>query len=273
MALYCRHAGKKWTCGEEFTVLAEGYLNRYRRSKQKQSNRGDDIMGEFLNVFVATGVLVGESIDTYIEASKQYERAEPSDFAPDFDDFYFGYWGNEQELIEMRNGLRNSYPGRLSTDKFYPLPSATWREVLNTTAAEPNLGKSPLLPTGEVSMGGWCDYMRVLPLVAVGGSKVIAITTQREDVTPYIYGATQFMGASDTDLHELFALDEVSDLTLSLGDAGGVWCTNWVGFGNFECDALFEDGYTAPLEVHDEELASYENASPNLGIRGCTPYA
>ena len=63
----------------------------------------------------------------------------------------------------------------------------------------------------------------------------------------------------------------------SLREATGVWCTDWDAPPAGDVDALFLDGYTAPLITTDRTFLSprfgYPNVTTTSDIVGCVPGA
>ena len=120
-------------------------------------------------------VLKGDAIALWEEAREAWINATPIPFEPDFADVGVGYWGQERELRRMARRLDRRYADLVSA-QFMPLGSASWREVLSSSPAEPGFSPAVPLSSGFVSVGGWADPLRVQPLVALRAKSVIAIT-------------------------------------------------------------------------------------------------
>ncbi|MEO1320392.1 MAG: hypothetical protein AAFV30_07470, partial [Pseudomonadota bacterium] len=160
------------TCGENFIELFNSYRERF--AAQGGPNRADDPVGVYFPAFGVTGVLKDEAITQWEQARAAWINATPIPFEPDFADVGVGYWGNERELRRMERRLRRRFQDLVS-QQFTPLGSASWREVLSASPAEPGFSPAVPLSSGYVSVGGWADPLRVQPLVALRAESVIAI--------------------------------------------------------------------------------------------------
>jgi len=218
---------------------------------------------------------LGESVEKFKRAKEQYDRAEDVEFEPDFDDFRYGYWGQPDMLEAIQIGINERYPGRISTEKFYSLGPKSWYEVMSVSSKEPNLGLVPILSTGELSVGGWTDFVRTMPLLALNPRSTIAITSTREDVIPFVDGATRLMGATEEERESLYSFDKESDVTISLSQSNGVWCVDWISYDPFDMEGIFNNAYFSPMESEDPYLlgTDYPEVKKYIGLRGCTPFA
>jgi hypothetical protein len=259
------------TCGETFGDL----FNAYRGAVAVDGgpNRADDPVGRYMPSFGVTGVLTGAAISEWEEARAAWLAAEPIPFEPDFDDVGVGYWGQERELRRMERRLDRRYDDLVS-EQFVPLGSATWREVLSSSPAEPGFSPAVPLSSGVLSVGGWADPLRVLPLEALGARKTIAIN-RLGGVGGFTESVTRLLNASDADIAALYSTtDPASSFFVGLDDATGVWCTDWDGQGG-DPNLLFDDAYDSPLITGDQRLLrprfGYGNVGPDFAIAGCTP--
>lgn len=259
------------SCGETFTEL----FNHYREAFAVIGgpNRADDEIGVYLPVFGVTGVLTGDAIDLWEQARAAWIAADPIEFEPDFDDIGVGYWGHESELARMQRGLDRSYTDLVS-EQFEPLGAPAWREILGSSPAEPGFAPGIRLSSGLVSVGGWADPLRVMPLEAAGARTVITVN-RLGGVGGFTADVTRLLNASDDDLVALYSTtDPASSFYVGLDVADGVWCTNWDGQGG-DPNRLFNDAYTSPLITNDRALLrprlGYPNVGPDFAIGGCNP--
>ncbi len=257
------------SCGEAFRMLFETY--REAVATGGGPNRADDPVGRYLPVFGVTGVLTGDAVEEWELARAAWLAAEPIPFTPDFDDIGVGWWGQRRELRRMDRRLDRR--DDLGSEQFVPLGPSPWREVLASSPAEP--GFSPGVPVagGAVSVGGWADPLRVLPLDALGARRTIAVN-RRDGIGGFTVDVTRLLGASDDELAALYGLDQPgSTVNESLREATGVWCTDWDAPPAGDVDALFADGYTAPLITTDRLLLAprfgYPNVTTTSEIVGC----
>ena len=133
------------------------------------------------------------------------------------------------------------------------------------------MSRAVALPDGRVSAGGWTDPVPAQVLRAIGCRRIVLVN-RKDGIGGFTTGVAGLLGASDEELDALYDLgDPDSGFTSALIEADGVWCTDWDAPDQFDIRALSAEGYDAPLETSDQRLLSYENASTNLGIVGCTP--
>ena len=258
------------SCGDNLIDLFNAYRDRV--AIFGGSTRMDDPVGKFLPIFGVTGVITGPSIDHWREARAAWVAAAPIPFEPNFADIGVGYWGKERELKRMQRGLRNAPD--LGSMQFTPLGEATWREVLSSSPAEPGFSPAVPLSSGALSVGGWADPLRVLPLEALKARATIAVN-RRDGVGSFTIDATRLLNASEADIQALYATDDSrSTFSLGLETATGVWCTNWDGQMSVP-NLLFNDAYASPLITDSPRLMrprfGYENIGPDFVIPGCNP--
>ncbi|MDH3623925.1 MAG: hypothetical protein OEQ49_08620 [Myxococcales bacterium] len=259
------------TCGETFSDLFNAYREAFAELGGR--NRADDPVGGYMPAFGVTGVLTGEAIVAWEEARAAWIAAEPIPFEPDFDDIGVGYWGQAGELRRMGRNLDRRYTDLIS-EQFVPLGSATWREVLSSSPAEPGFSPGVPLTSGFVSVGGWADPLRVTPLEALDARRTITIN-RLGGVGGFTESVTRLLNASDAQIEALYsATDPASSFYVGLSEATGVWCTDWDGQGG-DPNLLFNDAYNSPLITDDARFLwprfGYENVGPNFSIGGCTP--
>ncbi len=259
------------TCGETFGDLFNAY--REEVALDGGPSRVDDPVGKYLPSFGVTGVLTGDAIDAWEEARAAWIAAEPIPFEPNFDDVGVGYWGKGRELRRIDRRLDRRYDDLVS-EQFVPLGPASWREVLSSSPAEPGFSPAVPLSSGVLSVGGWADPLRVLPLEALGVRKTIAIN-RLGGVGGFTESVTRLLNASDAEIEALYSTtDPASSFYLGLERATGVWCTDWDGQGG-DPNLLFNDAYDSPLITDDRRLLrprfGYPNVGPDYSIAGCTP--
>lgn len=259
------------TCGETFGDLFNAYREAF--ATQGGPNRANDPVGKFLPAFGVTGVLTGDAITAWEEARAAWIDAQPIPFEPNFRDVGIGYWGKERELRRMARRLDRNFQDLVS-EKFVPLGSVNWREVLASSPAEPGFSPAVPLASGVLSVGGWADPLRVQPLVALGAKRTIAIN-RLGGVGGFTEAVTRLLNASDAEVDALYStVDPASSFYIGLDIATGVWCTNWDGQMG-DPNLLFNDAYNSPLITDDRRLLrprfDYANVGPDFAIAGCTP--
>jgi len=259
------------TCGEAFTTLFNDYREAFASGDFK--NRVDDPVGRFMPAFGVTGVLTGEAIPLWEEARAAWIAAEPIPFEPNFDDVGVGCWGKPRELRTIKRELKRNFDDLVS-EQFVPLGKSSWREVLKSSPAEPGFSPAVPLQIGVVSVGGWADPLRVIPLEALGARKTIAIN-RLGGVGGFTEQVTELLNASEDDLNALYSTtDPESSFYIGLDIATGVWCTDWDGQGSVP-NPLFNDAYNSPLITDNGRFLNPRNGYPNVGpdfqIQGCVP--
>lgn len=259
------------TCGETFSDLFNAYREAFAELGGR--NRVDDPVGGYIPSFGVTGVLTGEAIFQWEEARAAWIAAEPIPFEPNFDDVGVGYWGQARELRRMERNLDRRYTDLIS-EQFVPLGSASWREVLSSSPAEPGFSPGVPLSSGFVSVGGWADPLRVTPLEALNARRTITIN-RLGGVGGFTESVTRLLNASDAQVEALYStVDPASSFYVGLSEATGVWCTDWDGQGG-DPNLLFNDAYNSPLITDDARFLwprfGYENVGPDYSIGGCTP--
>lgn len=259
------------TCGDAFTALFDEYRERF--AVEGGPNRADDPIGAFMSAFGVTGVLTGDTVDEWTEARAAWIAAEPIPFEPDFDDVGVGYWGDPRELARIDRRLDRRFDDLLA-EQFVPLGQPAWREALGSSPAEPGFAPGIPLSSGAVSVGGWADPLRIIPLEALGAKTTIAIN-RRDGVGGFTESATRLLGATDAEVEALYSTtDPASSFFIGLDIAGGVWCTDWDAQGG-DPNRLFDDAYSSPLITDAPRLLrprfGYPNVGPGYEIPGCTP--
>ncbi len=259
------------SCGETFGDL----FNEYREAFAAMGgpNRADDPVGQYLPAFGVTGVLTGDAIVIWEEARAAWIDAQPIPFEPNFTDIGMGYWGSDRELRRMAQRLDRDFADLVS-EKFVPLGSASWREVLSSSPAEPGFSPAVPLVSGFVSVGGWADPLRVQPLVALGAQRTITVN-RLGGVGGFTESVTRLLNASDYEVDALYSTtDPASSFYIGLDIATGVWCTDWDS-QNGDPNMLFNNAYNSPLITSDRQLLNprngYVDVGPDYTIAGCTP--
>ncbi|MEM7217050.1 MAG: hypothetical protein AAF515_01705 [Pseudomonadota bacterium] len=259
------------TCGDTFSNLFNQYREAYAAAGGP--NRADDIVGRYLPVFGVTGVLRDDALEQWQAARAAWIAADPILFAPAFSDTGVGYWGKPNELRAIGRRLKRA-GNYVAAEQFEPLGAPPWREVLRSSPAEPGFSPAVPLQNGLLSVGGWADPLRVLPLRALRAKTTIAIN-RLGGVGGFTENVTRLLNASDADVDALYSTVMAGSVFYDgLDRATGVWCTDWDGQGS-DPNLLFNDAYNSPLITDNRTLLrprfGYENVGPAFSIGGCVP--
>lgn len=235
-------------------------------------------VGQQFPVYPSTAILTGTAVTEFREAHLDYHRQMSQKFGANFqltnsDDIRFGYWGDPDVLQRMEDGLdMNDEKSR----RFVPLGSATWRQVLALSPAEPGL--SPLkeftTESGKefVSAGGWSDLHPVLVLKSAGCQNVLYITRRggeslfAQGVAKRLFNfdrSWKLLNSDDPSIAKMNDQGDSSDqsslwsylynlgnphssFNQALGAANAVMCTNWNDYPvQSKFIELVEDSYRA----------------------------
>jgi hypothetical protein len=261
------------TCGDRFAAMASAFLGASDPNGPTYPSRVDEPVGGTLTALAATSVVTGAGIQAYADGLTAYRSGRyPQGDVPfdiHFDDVRFGYWGSSDALGRV---LAN---GRGYTDektrKAISLGTATWRDVLSRSPAEPGLSRLRELPDGSLAAGGWPDLAPVLALKNLGCDRVVYVT-RRQPESVFAIGVATKLGMTAADQVALYDLGKAqSGFTTSLREATATWCTNWNAFADSQQDPMAADAYAAPLETRDPFFASYAGVVASTGFAGCTP--
>lgn len=259
------------TCGALFNSLAGNFRSALLENEDRYASRIDERVGQHLPALITTGVLQGDAADQWRAARASYLAGEDIDWSIDFADVRFGYFGQDSDLERVAGNV-HGYTD-LRTAQRVSLGALTWAQVLAMSPAEPGLSRGIELPGGDmISVGGWSDLQPVQALRNLGCEKVIYLT-RRGGPSGFFMGITELLGASDADREALVDLAGPSAFRTALEDATGIWCTDWDTPPATDLEAMYEDGYNAPLQTSDRWLGAvdgYPIIGPNLGVMGCT---
>ena len=274
----CTKSGQSWTdiadttsqdstCGARFASLLTTYRSAWAASPPSRT-RADDPVGGYVPALVSTSVLTGGTAQSWRSARDDYRAARTHNFTPDFADVKFGYWGHPYDMHVVG---KNS--GKFTDDKtsrFLSLGSATWREALSYSPAEPGLARALEIDADLVSAGGWSDLHPTLVLRNLGCERVVYVTRKGEE-SGFAQGVAGLLGMKDAQKDALYNLDLDSSFDLSLREADATWCTDWNNMSAFPTGPIVSDAYNAPLATTDNFFhGKYANASSDFTARGCT---
>jgi hypothetical protein len=162
----------------------------------------------------------------------------------------------------------------MKTSKAVSLGTATWKEVLSVSPAEPGLTAAVEMADGQYSVGGWSDGQPVLVLKNIGCDYVIYLTRPNGEGA-FIEGVTELLGITDDEWLKIFDLTSESSHRLSLTESAGRWCADWDTPPMEQIRTIISLGFNAPLETAEAYYVDgptpYDNIESSLGLPGCTP--
>jgi hypothetical protein len=263
-------AGKS-TCGEQFVELLAQYDDVFLTDPGARTRVHDNV-GTFMPALISTSVLTGDAVSAWEAARQQYLDADQPTLDVDFDDVRFGYWGSS-EAVEMLTEKTNERTD-LKSQKALSLRTATWREVLSYSPAEPGLSRALHITDETVSAGGWSDLHPVLVLKDIGCDKVVYVT-RTDPESNFALGVAGLLGMDADDRDALYDLsDEESSFSQSIEAADAVWCTNWNDIEATDIEAVVTDAYGARMFTDDAFFTdgerAYENITTEPGVEGCS---
>jgi hypothetical protein len=307
-------AGKNPACVEIFGKLFQAYYADTKAGPGFETHR----IGAAFPVYPTTAVLTGTGVDDgtadskgtavteWEAASARYQQEMDPHFGAKFhlkhpDDIRFGYWGDPEGLQRIRSAIGFA---DAKSRRFLALGSATWKQVLSVSPAEPGL--SPMKEftaengTKYVSAGGWSDLQPVLVLKAAGCSDVVYLTRTGGD-SIFGQGVAKRLFGFERDWSKLSSSDETKKLNAngdpsdmnslwsqlfnlanpnssyarSLAAASAVLCTNWDAYAiQKDFIPLIEDSYRSSFWINpDQTSLSIAGLSPVLTEKksGCSP--
>jgi hypothetical protein len=277
---YTAADGTTSTCGAAFGKLASVYRTKARQSgavpKRLSERVGDPSP---VRTLISTSVLEGAAVPAYKQARASYLTGAHATgnipFEPSFDDIKFGYWGSAKDTAAVL-GSGERFPGDLKTQKATSLGSATWREVLKASPAEPGLSRFVELSDGRMSAGGWSDLAPTTVLESIGCERIVYVTRQGDE-SGFATKIAKHLGMDEASWKALYDLgDPSSSYNRALETADAVWCTNWNSFGDLQQREMAAESWQAPLETRASfegvrTLSPYANTTPRTGKVGCTP--
>jgi hypothetical protein len=258
------------TCGEQFMALMAEYDDLFLTDAALM-NRVHDNVGTYMPALISTSVLTGDAVTAWQDARQQYLAGEDPTLDVNFDDVRFGYWGDSASVKMLEDTNQRT---DLKSQKAMSLQTATWREILSYSPAEPGLSRARNITDETVSAGGWSDLHPVLVLKDIGCDKVIYVT-RTDPESNFARGVAQLLGMDADDDKALYDLESrESSFSHSIAEADAVWCTNWNDIEASDVEGLVSDAYNARMFTTDEFFTDgdnrYDNITNEAGVEGCS---
>jgi len=308
--------GKSWpefletplgkNCERTIMSYMKPYFDYYRNSGIPAHSRINDPIGGALKALVPVSVIAHGGIAKVQKAAAEYQmlyesnRRDPArgqfeaaykqwtdrtaqiKFDLDFDnELLYGYWGRYSDLKKV---LTN-WPAtdEVKSQKYTPLGTVAWREVLMASPAEPGLSKiTPLKTTPDLKSagiagymaGGWVDLHPTQVAKAMGCERTIYITREWPEDNEYAEGLAKIFKISDERRKTIFDInDPNSSFNRSLREADAIWCSEWGKFKMFELAPMATQTFHSPVYLRAGDDPLFSRAAPLLQTYkpGCMP--
>ncbi len=296
---------KNPTCGVLFHQLFESYFK-----KEPELHLENSFIGEPIEVYPATSVLVGQAAQEADQAMNDYHLKMDHQFGLHFkptnsEEVRFGYWGNPVKLDLISKSLDQTDE---KSRRFLALGSTTWKQVLSMSPSEPGLSPFKKFSANNevfISAGGWSDLHPVEILKSSGCENVVYLTRQggesffaqgvanrlmdlKRDISK-LQTATPEQKKTNLQLNnlgdptadqnsvwsKLFNMaNPKSSINRALTQADAVLCTNWNAY-NVKNDfvALIENSYQSSFAISSNPSQLISKLAPVLkdAVTGCQP--
>lgn len=263
------------TCGQIYSQLISKYFYS-AVAKGYLSTRLNKSIGLNLHTLVADALIDGPSAKRWHEARKAYLTGSPLVWAPEISDLKIGFFGNNGDLDLLEtNRLQFS---DIKTLKNYAVRNLTWRDVLNTSPAEPSVSRGVELPigSGAISLGGWIELHPVQPLLNIGCQDVVLQTAEGSLVGGYIGKVLSLFNPTDAERSAFYSFSNPnSSVSQSLKLATGIKCIPYYDYESIDYEGLGNAGWNAPFLTNSPFFTAAKHPDPNivkkLSQTGCGP--
>lgn len=257
--------GKEWaevsrmplgdsTCGQVFNQQLQEYYRWATNIQPVPPSRIDNKIGTFakLRVLASVTQISGESAKMWKRARESFLQQQPITWNSDFKDWSIAYAGRNEDLdILLTN--RKQY-NDFKTSRAHVIKDMVWRDMIERSPAEPSTSRSLERSQGSVTTGGWSDGQPVLALKNIGCDEVVLFDTIPSK--GFQVRVAEMLGATEQDLESLLSFDQPnSSFALSVREAAGIWCVDWLNTKSSTPQALATDGWNGVLEIRSPDLA------------------
>lgn len=288
------HNGITWAELVKRSPICQDLLNKNYQSFLNQNlalkeNFALQPIGQNIVSLPTTAVLTKSAYQQARKAFQNYHSKLDRSFAENFklsqpSHLKFGYWGQPQLLISIKNNLKKNYSDDEKSKRFLALGMTSWLEVLRLSPAEPGLASLQPFKFNKqrvISAGGWSDLHPMLVLKAAGCENIVYVTRKGgeslfgQGIAKRLLGfersweklrtsdpkllkqnrALNDMGDSADQTSEWSRLYNVanpnSSFMKSVAAADAVLCTNWDQF-DVKKDLLkmIEESFHAPFNMN-----------------------
>jgi hypothetical protein len=300
------HSPNGKTCANSVWSLLQGYVNLYKNSAPLANTRLKDPIGGALKSIVPVSIIVGTGLEKAQKAFREYKllyetyRPDPAPghfeaaykawtdrtaqikFDLDFEnELVYGYWGRYSDLKKMASDWVPTE--EVKSQKFTPLGTLSWIDVLLASPVEPGLSKmNPLKDTPDhraagvkgYMAGGWVDLHPTQAARLMGCEKVIFVTREWPEDNEFAEGLVKFFKIPEEKRKAIYDInDPNSSFNQSLREADAIWCSEWGRFKMFELSPMTTQVFHSPVYIRTEGDPVFSQATPILNSykSGCMP--
>ena len=308
--------GKSWSqfassslgksCENSVGSLMKNYFSVYRNTAPIANTRLNDPIGGALKTIVPVSVIVQGGVEKVKKAYREYKllyetnRPDPAPgqfeaaykawtdrtaqikFDLDFEnELLYGYWGRYSDLRKITAAWTPS--DEIKSQKFTPLGTMSWMDVLLASPTEPGLSNVvPLKDTPDhraagvsgYMAGGWVDLHPTQVARFMDCEKVIFITREWPEDNEFAEGLVKFFRIPEERRKSIYDIaNPNSSFNQSLKEADAIWCTNWGKFKIYDLSAMIADSFHAPVYSRAGDDPVFTKATPLLQSYkpGCMP--
>lgn len=223
----------------------------YRTRRIKDSTgprRIDEIPGDQQTILISTSVFTDEMKSQYQKIYLSYVKGQPVPWTPDYSGVKVGYFVTPEQAAKLQDDPI-AFRG-IRTNRFQALKATSWREILQTSPAEPGLSGIKTLADGNLSAGGWIDLTPVLALKAVGCQNTLLLTRpQGPSLNGFAPSVSRILGATEQQVADGSDGNPnripPSALSQALGAADAILCADWDTAPEWDVKAISKAGYDA----------------------------
>lgn len=308
--------GKSWSefvsapigknCEKMVGNLMQNYFNRYRNAAPIANTRLKDPVGGALKTLVPVSVIINGGVEKVQRAFREYQllyetnlpdpapgkfesafqawtdRTAKIKFDLDFEnEVVYGYWGRYSDLKK----IATQWPvtDEVKSQKFTPLGTISWLDVLLGSPVEPGLSKlTPLKDTADhraagvsgYMAGGWVELHPTQVSRAIGCEKIVYVTREWPEDNEYAEGLVKLFKISEEKRKAMYDINNPSSsFNQSLREADGIWCTDWGKYQLFDLAAMTQQAFHSPVYIKNGEDSVLNRAAPLLQSYkpGCMP--
>jgi hypothetical protein len=229
-------------------ILAD-IIGAYRSRKIKDPSgprRIDENPGNQQTVLISTSVLTDTMKTKFEETYAQYVKGQSTPWTPDYSGVKVGYFVTPEQAAKIQSDP-SAFQG-VRANRWKALKATSWREILQTSPAEPGLSGVKTLRDGNLSAGGWIDLAPVLALKAVGCKNTVLITRPiNKSTSGFAPSVLRILGANEQQVADIVDANPTREppsvLSQALGAADAILCADWDAPSQTDIKGVSQTGY------------------------------